>query len=151
MATRISVTSEYGRLRKVCIGRADGFRLPQPKHEPLLSERIGDDPKIVGVPYPDKVIEEANQTLDDLIAALKAHDPEIEIVRSSVDAPENHNERVGNRGYSSRDIMMVVHDTLYLCPTIHQSRMTEAEDCYGHIIEELRRSGNKVVDLRTPE
>ena len=60
----------------------------------------------------------------------------------------NHTPRAGNRGYSTRDVMIVVKDTLYLCPSLHQSRQKEAEECYQHVIDEFRERG-KVVDLRT--
>jgi len=146
----LSVDSEYGKLRKVLIGRADGFRLPAPEHEPLLSERnIHGEYKLVGKPYPEKVINEANDSLEELVQKLKAHDPEIEIVRSSLESENNHNERVGNRGYSTRDVMIAVHDALYLCPTTHQSRATEAEDCFSSLIQNTKKSGNRVVDFRT--
>jgi len=54
----------------------------------------------------------------------------------------------GNRGYSTRDVMVVVKDTLYLCPSLHQSRQKEAEDCFQHVIDDFSTRG-KVVDLRT--
>jgi hypothetical protein len=44
--------------------------------------------------------------------------------------------------------MVVVKDTLYLCPSLHQSRQTEAEDCFQHVIDDFKTRG-KVVDLRT--
>ena len=57
------VNSEYGKLKSVLVGRADGFRLPDPKYEPLLSDRtIGSEYKLVGKPYPDDVINRANQS-----------------------------------------------------------------------------------------
>ena len=45
--------------------------------------------------------------------------------------------------------MVVVQDTLYLCPSLHQSRQTEAEDCFQHVIDDFSARG-KLVDLRTP-
>jgi hypothetical protein len=44
--------------------------------------------------------------------------------------------------------MVVVKDTLYLCPSLHQSRQKEAEDCFQHVIDDFFIRG-KVVDLRT--
>merc|ERR1711865_715834 len=46
-----------------------------------------------------------------------------------------------------RDVMVVIQDTLYLCPSLHQSRATEIEDCFSEVIDMFK--GN-VVDLRTP-
>lgn len=147
---KLFVDSEFTKLKKVLIGRADGFRLPAPEHEPLLSERnVAGEYKLVGKPYPDEVIAEANESLEELCQKLKEWDPEIEIVRSSMEAEGNHNERAGNRGYSTRDVMIAVHDALYLCPTTHQSRAGEAEDCFSGLMQDIKKAGNKVVDLRT--
>lgn len=147
------VDSEYGHLQKVLIGKADGFRLPTFEHEPLLDER--NEAGVynhVGEPYPANVIEEANKSLLELQEKLKAWNPNIEIVLSNMEAKNNHNERVGNRGYSTRDVMVAVKDTLYLCPSVHQSRATEVEDCFPHIVDMYKATGNdKVVDLRTPD
>ena len=143
------VTSEYGRLTRVLVGRADGFRLPAHEHEPLLEERnVHGSYKLVGRPYPKDVIETANASLDELCCRLREWQPSIDIVRSDMTSEKNHTEMAGNRGYSTRDVMVVVHDTLYLCPTLHQSRSTEAEDCFPHVIDEFAKRG-KVVDLRT--
>ena len=143
------VTSEYGRLTRVLVGRADGFRLPAHEHEPLLEERnVHGTYTLVGRPYPKDVIETANASLDELCCKLREWQPSIDIVRSDMTSEKNHTEMAGNRGYSTRDVMVVVHDTLYLCPTLHQSRSTEAEDCFPHVIDEFARRG-KVVDLRT--
>lgn len=145
------VTSEYGTLKSVLVGRADGFRLPSHDHEPLLYERnVNGVYNLVGEPYPEDVITQANKSLDELVEKLKDWDPTIEIIRSDLSSENNHTERVGNRGYSTRDVMVVVQDTLYLCPSVHQSRATEAEDCFQHVIDEFKANG-KVVDLRTPD
>jgi N-dimethylarginine dimethylaminohydrolase len=148
-----NVESEYGQLKKVLIGKADGFRLPTFEKEPLLSERnVAGVYKHVGEPYPDYVIQEANNSLEELIGKLKKWNPDIEIIRSNMESENNHHEGVGNRGYSTRDVMIVVKDTLYLCPTTHQSRASEVEDCFLHVVEKFRETGHdKVVDLRTPE
>jgi hypothetical protein len=145
-----SVTSEFGKLKSVLVGRADGFRLPAHEHEPLLYERnVHGVYNHVGVPYPDHVINEANDSLNELCEKLKEWNPDIEIVRSDLSSPNNHTPAAGNRGYSTRDVMVVVKDTLYLCPSLHQSRQTEAEDCFQHVINDFSQRG-KVVDLRTP-
>jgi hypothetical protein len=143
--------SEFSDLKKVLVGRADGFRLPAPEHEPLLAERnVHGTYNLVGKPYPDKVIAEANASLEELCEKLQATLPDIEIVRSCMKSENNHTERAGNRGYSTRDVMIVVRNTLYLCPSVHQSRATEAEDCFSGVIEDFKNSeGTDVVDLRT--
>lgn len=144
-----SVTSEYGKLKSVLVGRADGFRLPSHEHEPLLYERnVHGVYNHVGAPYPDQVIKEANDSLTELCSKLKEWNPDIEIIRSDLSSPNNHTPAAGNRGYSTRDVMVVVKDTLYLCPSLHQSRQTEAEDCFQHVIDDFSKRG-KVVDLRT--
>jgi hypothetical protein len=143
------VTSEFGKLNSVLVGRADGFRLPAHEHEPLLYERnVHGVYNHVGLPYPDHVIKEANDSLNELCTKLKAWNPDIEIVRSDLTSPRNHTPAAGNRGYSTRDVMVVVKDTLYLCPSLHRSRQTEAEDCFQHVIDDFSKRG-KVVDLRT--
>jgi hypothetical protein len=144
-----NVTSEFGTLKSVLVGRADGFRLPTHEHEPLLYERnVHGTYNHVGAPYPDHVIKEANASLDELCVKLKDWNPDIEIVRSDLTSENNHTTSAGNRGYSTRDVMIVVQDTLYLCPSLHQSRQKEAEDCYQHVIDDFAKRG-KVVDLRT--
>lgn len=144
-----NVTSEFGTLKSVLVGRADGFRLPTHEHEPLLYERnVHGTYNHVGAPYPDHVIQEANDSLNELCAKLKDWNPDIEIVRSDLTSKNNHTTSAGNRGYSTRDVMIVVQDTLYLCPSLHQSRQKEAEDCYQHVIDDFSTRG-KVVDLRT--
>merc|ERR1712094_60079 len=66
------------------------------------------------------------------------------------DSEMNHSELVGNRGYSTRDVMISVRNSLYLCPSLHQSGATEAEDCFSSVIEDFNNSeGNMVVDLRS--
>jgi hypothetical protein len=149
--TKYYCDSEFGELKKVLVGRADGFRLPAYEHEPLLAERnVHGVYTWVGKPYPDKVIEEANASLEELCTKLKQEIPDIEIVRSSMEAEGNHTEKAGNRGYSTRDVMIAVRNTLYLCPSVHQSRAHEAEDCFSSVIEDFKNSeGNEVVDLRS--
>lgn len=143
------VTTEFGSLKSVLVGRADGFRLPAHEHEPLLYERnVHGTYNHVGLPYPDNVIKEANDSLNELCSKLKQWNPDIEIVRSDLTSPRNHTPAAGNRGYSTRDVMVVVKDTLYLCPSLHRSRRTEAEDCFQHVIDSFSKRG-KVVDLRT--
>ena len=145
-----NVTTEFGTLKSVLVGRADGFRLPAHEHEPLLYERnVHGEYNHVGKPYPADVIQEANDSLDELSRKLKEWNPEIEIIRSDMACENNHTPIAGNRGYSTRDVMVVVKDTLYLCPSLHQSRQTEAEDCFQHVIDDFKSRG-KVVDLRTP-
>ena len=76
-----SVTTEYGTLRSVLVGRADGFRLPSHEHEPLLYERnVHGTYNHVGLPYPKDVIDTANESLEELCVKLKEWNPEIEIV-----------------------------------------------------------------------
>jgi len=145
------VGSEFKTLKSVLIGRADGFRLPSPEHEPLLEERNKHGSySHVGKPYPDYVISEANASLEELADKLTAWSNEngnqMQIVRSDMTHPNNHTEKAGNRGYSTRDVMVVIQDTLYLCPSLHQSRATEIEDCFGEVTDMFK---GKVVDLRT--
>ena len=42
------------------------------------------------------------------------------------------NKNTGNKGYSSRDLMIVIGDTLFLAPTPYRSRSREVEEVYGH-------------------
>lgn len=143
------VNSEYGRLKKVLVGRADGFRLPALEHDPLICERtIGSEYKLLGEPYPEKVIKEANQSLDNLSNILKENG--VEVVRPPIGLPDkrNHCSEAGNRGYSTRDVMIVIEDILYLTPTCHQSRATEPESCFREIID-MYSDRNKLVDLRS--
>jgi len=143
------VYSEYGALKKVLVGRADGFRLPEPEFEPLLEDRANDHSKLfTGKPYPQEVIDTANESLEELVRVLENEG--VECIRSDMSNPANHTERVGNRGYSTRDVMTQVGDVLYLTPTFQQSRATEAEDCFSFLLEEYRARG-KLVDCRTDE
>ena len=147
---KYNVSNEFGNLNSVLVGRPDGFRLPAPEHEPLLRERNSTGVyNLCGKPYPKKVIDEANASLEELVTKLRQWNPNIEIIRSDLSSSRNHTPKVGNRGYSTRDVMIVVQDTLYLCPSLHQSRQTEAEDCFSHVINNFLERGKKVVDFRT--
>ena len=65
---RYNVSNEFGKLNSVLIGRADGFRLPAPEHEPLLRERNSAGVyNLCGKPYPKTVVDEANASLEELI------------------------------------------------------------------------------------
>jgi hypothetical protein len=57
----------------------------------------------------------------------------------------------GNKGYSARDLMVMIGDTLFLAPTPFCSRSREVDELYGHVIELLTHHPDaNVVDLRTP-
>jgi len=140
-----SVDSEFGMLEEVLIGRADGFRLPLASADALILERAAQKPAegadleseglILGEPYPERVVEEANRSLEDLCSALRRWNPSIRIWRADLTSAANHTPSVGNRGYSTRDVMIVLGQVLYLTPSCHRSRQTEVEDCFNDVLQ----------------
>jgi len=136
-----SVYSEFGRLEEVLIGRADGFRLPLASADALILERAAQKPAeeseglILGEPYPAHVVEEANRSLEELCTALRRWNPTMRICRADLTSAANHTPSVGNRGYSTRDVMIVLGQVLYLTPSCHRSRQTEVEDCFEDVLQ----------------
>eukprot|EP00928_Gymnodinium_smaydae_P037163 TRINITY_DN25838_c0_g1_i2.p1 TRINITY_DN25838_c0_g1~~TRINITY_DN25838_c0_g1_i2.p1 ORF type:complete len:457 (-),score=2.62 TRINITY_DN25838_c0_g1_i2:7-1275(-) len=172
------VYSDFDSLRAVVVGRADHFRLPEEDSEPLLDEEFaasitnqseevtaiyrksgnndqsaawGDwRSENLGVEYPAFMVKLMNDGLDNLSKLLQSRN--ISVFRSSRKGLAGQTSETGNKGYSSRDHLIVIGDTLFITPTPYVSRSLEVDEVYGHLISQVRRNhGIHIVDLRTSE
>lgn len=109
-------TNEWDKLKKVIVGTATGARVP----EMNLSLRcvnyadVPDTSNIVSGPYPEQVIEEANQDLETFCEFLRGEG--VEVVR-----PNQHNS-VEYYDYCPRDIVFVHGDHAIATPMPIQAR-----------------------------
>lgn len=166
----VGVYSDFDPLQAVVIGRATGFQLPVLDADLLINEyaaaeRVGVpkhvlkdiydcDPEwderafqsALGRQFPPHMVQAANAALDNLAVLLRARG--VKVLRTGLSGMREQRATVGNRGYSARDMMIAIGDTLFITPTPFCSRSREVDEVYGHILKELQDT--HIVDLRTP-
>lgn len=159
---KIAVYSDFDMLKSVVIGRADHFQIPPLWSEGLmddedafyetgvienpvlLSQVAGEGFGLLGAEYPQDIIQDMNDSLEDLAQQLKARG--VEVLRA-----EHLNDQTadtGLKGHSARDLMIMIGDTLFLSPTPFTSRSHEVDEVYMDVITHVKQEGGKVVDLR---
>lgn len=141
---KVSTKNEYGQLKSVILGRAEGANWPTGDlyfdRMCMLSTYPG---KLSRGPVPQEVID---QTRDDLLFmrdvledhGVTVYRPEIKDYRQSV----THYQHIPNgmHSYSARDLILTVGNMAIECPTPFVSRYQEFE-AYDVIKQEAMRDG----------
>lgn len=115
---KIFVKNEYSSLRSIVVGSAQQFAWP--------TDDSAFDASIVSSTYKgefipgslhDRIIQEAEQDLDQLIDALEKEG--VKVHRPQISKP--------NWSYSARDILLTVGNRIIECPTPYSSRANESD------------------------
>ena len=104
-----------------------------------------------GMRYPQAMIDERNQAMDNLARILEGRG--VKVWRTNSTATAHQTKADGGKGDSARDLMMTIGDTLFLTPTPFRSRAHEVDEVFQHLHHPDRDASlkhYKVVDLRLP-
>lgn len=133
--------NEWGNLKSVIVGRADGATVP----EIDISIRTinyadrKDESTIITGRYPDRVIEEANEDLEKFVDLLKGEG--VEVFRTDI----SHNPNYYN--YCPRDSVLVYDDLILATPQPLRCR----EDEYlamDDVFKNLESQGNRYISIK---
>ena len=135
---KIQTTNEWGRLRSVIVGIADHAVVP-PLDISLRTVNyadVKDDSRITSGPYPERMIEEHNEDLDNLVKFLEGES--IEVIRP---------DRVPTEYYHCcpRDTVLTYGDLAIATPMSIQKRAREHEH-YSHHFDKLHVMKNDLKD-----
>ncbi len=134
MKTKINTHAEWHPLKEIVVGTATGARIPSVKDESLHSICYGDLPdedfaRIRTGPFPQRVIEEANEDLDQFAADLAGLG-----IRVHRPTPADYSETYetddwavdGYYGYCPRDSVLTVGNEAIATPMVLRHRQSEA-------------------------
>lgn len=122
--------NEWDLLTHVIVGRADGARIPQMDIS-LRTINYSNLPDVSGVPvgpYPDQVIEEANEDLEGIVDFLQSQG--VRVDRPSLETDP------GYYYYCPRDSICIFEDLVLESPQPLRARARETE-AYRHIFDSL--------------
>ena len=144
MGVKVSTKNEYGRLKSVILGRAEGANWPTGDHYFDRMCQLSTFPnKLSRGPVPEHVIDEARNDLlymRDVLGdhGVKVFRPEVKDYKRSVTHYQHLSS--GMHSYSARDLLLSVGDMVIECPTPFISRYQEFE-AYDVIKQEAMRDG----------
>ncbi len=146
--------NEWGRLRSVVVGRADNARVPVDDISLRAINYAGHAPQdIRHGPYPQAVIDEANEDLEALCrvftdAGVAVHRPLAP--RTDVRHAAAGWQSDGYYAYCPRDGLLVVGDTVIESPMVLRARYTDAFP-YRSILQEAMRDGARWIAAPRPQ
>jgi N-dimethylarginine dimethylaminohydrolase len=134
--------NEWGTLKKVVVGIADGAKIPEidKSIRTVNYANVTDTSTIISGQYPDKVIQEANEDLDKFVNFLKSCN--VEVVR-----PEKGNPKYYH--YCPRDTVLIHKDKAIAAPMSLQVRDLEYlsyEQHLENVIECVNYLGDDVYN-----
>jgi scyllo-inosamine-4-phosphate amidinotransferase 1 len=146
--------NEWGRLRSVIVGRADRARVPADDVSLRAINYAGPSPPAVAAgPYPQTVIDEANEDLEVLCGVFR--DAGVTVYRP--DVPETALEHGvngwrsdGYYAYCPRDGLLVVGETIIESPMVLRARYTDAFP-YRRLLIEAMRDGARWIAAPRPQ
>jgi N-dimethylarginine dimethylaminohydrolase len=150
---KINIRNEWGRLRSVIVGRADGARVPIDDISLKAINYAGSAAhEILSGPYPQVVIDEANEDLEHLCEVLV--DFGANVYRPDIPRTELHHGVDGwsSNGYYSycpRDGTLIVGDTIIESPMALRARYTDAFP-YRRIFQEAMLDGARWIAAPRP-
>ena len=146
--------NEWGRLRSVIVGRADNARVPADDISLRAINYAGPSPPaIVSGPYPQHVIDEANEDLEALCGVF--NDAGVTVYRPD---PPNTAAEHGAGGWRSdgyyafcpRDGLLVIATTIIESPMVLRARYTDAFP-YRRILQEAMLDGARWIAAPKPQ
>jgi scyllo-inosamine-4-phosphate amidinotransferase 1 len=150
---KVNSSNEWGRLRSVIVGRADNARVPVEDISLRAINYAGPSQNLIASgPYPQVVIDEANQDLEQLCAVLRdfgatVYRPEVPRtdVRHGVDGWNSD----GYYAYCPRDGALVVGDTIIETPMALRARYTDAFP-YRRLFQDAMMDGARWIAAPRP-
>ena len=141
----MSVHNDWAPLEEIIVGTAKGYRIPPLSRSFVKSQfpEYNEDDIPVG-PYPDWVIEEAEEDLEILSETLRSLD--IVVHRPDLTYADLHDNW---HYYSPRDCTLIVGDTIIETPSPIINRQYETWG-YRKIFNSLYESGYKWIKAPTP-
>ena len=141
----MSVHNDWAPLEEIIVGTAKGYRIPSLSRSFVKSQfpEYNEDDIPVG-PYPDWVIEEAEEDLEILSETLRSLD--IVVHRPDLTYADLHDNW---HYYSPRDCTLIVGDTIIETPSPIINRQYETWG-YRKIFNSLYESGYKWIKAPTP-
>ena len=141
----MSVHNDWAPLEEIIVGTAKGYRIPSLSRSFVKSQfpEYNEDDIPVG-PYPDWVIEEAEEDLEILSETLRSLD--IVVHRPDLTYADLHDNW---HYYSPRDCTLIVGDTIIETPSPIVNRQYETWG-YRKIFNNLYESGYKWIKAPTP-
>ena len=141
----MSVHNDWAPLEEIIVGTAKGYRIPSLSRSFVKSQfpEYNEDDIPVG-PYPDWVIEEAEEDLEILSETLRSLD--IVVHRPDLTYADLHDNW---HYYSPRDCTLIVGDTIIETPSPIINRQYETWG-YRKIFNNLYESGYKWIKAPTP-
>ena len=141
----MSVHNDWAPLEEIIVGTAKGYRIPPLSRSFVKSQfpEYNEDDIPVG-PYPDWVIEEAEEDLEILSETLRSLD--IVVHRPDLTYADLHDNW---HYYSPRDCTLIVGDTIIETPSPIVNRQYETWG-YRKIFNNLYESGYKWIKAPTP-
>lgn len=144
MGVKVSTKNEYGQLKSIILGRAEGANWPTGDlYFDRMCQLSSYPKKLEKGPVPEEVIDQARNDLLYMRDVLEDHDvkvfrPEIKDYTRSVTHYQHLSS--GMHSYSARDLLLSVGDMVIECPTPFISRYQEFES-YDVIKQEAMRDG----------
>jgi len=141
----IKCSNDWGQLKEIIVGTAKGYRIPELNRSFKSCQFPEYDEKDIQVgPYPDWVIEEAEEDLDLLAQTLSSHD--VIVHRPDTTYADQHDNW---HYYSPRDCTLIVGDTIIETPSPIINRQYETWG-YRKIFNRMWESGYKWIKAPTP-
>ncbi|HEY5619808.1 MAG TPA: hypothetical protein VIK60_17840 [Vicinamibacterales bacterium] len=145
--------NEWSRLRSVVVGRADNARVPTHDVSLRAVNYAGSTRTVPSGPYPQRVIDEANEDLEHLCtvfatAGVSVYRPEIP--RTDVRHGANSWCSDGYYAFCPRDGLLVVGDTIIETPMALRARYTDAFP-YRRILQEAMLDGARWIAAPRPQ
>ena len=141
----IKCSNDWGQLKEIIVGTAKGYRIPELNRSFKSCQFPEYDEKDIQVgPYPDWVIEEAEEDLDILAQTLSSHD--VIVHRPDTTYADQHDNW---HYYSPRDCTLIVGDTIIETPSPIINRQYETWG-YRKIFNRMWESGYKWIKAPTP-
>lgn len=146
--------NEWGRLRSVIVGRADNARVPTDDVSLRAINYAGGEARAIRHgPYPDIVIDEANEDLEALCsvfsdAGVSVHRPAVP--RTDLRHAAGSWQSDGYYAYCPRDGLLVVGDTVIESPMVLRARYTDAF-AYRHILQAAMCDGARWIAAPRPQ
>ena len=146
-------SNEWGRLRSVIVGRADRARVPMPDISLRAINYAGGSRVPASGPYPQRIIDEANEDLDHLCsvfatAGVAVYRPDMP--RTDLRHGANDWCSDGYYAFCPRDGLLVVRDTIVEAPMALRARFTDAFP-YRRLLQEAMLDGARWLAAPKPQ
>ena len=144
--------NEWGRLRSVIVGRADNARVPTSDVSLRAVNYAGASHAVQSGPYPQRVIDEANEDLEHLCNVFASAGVDVyrpDVPRTDVRHGADGWCSDGYYAFCPRDGLLVVGDTIVEAPMALRARFTDAFP-YRRILQNALLDGARWIAAPKP-